>query len=389
MRAFDFYLLGFVEFEVDASDFTETIALFLRNGIRIRSQCQSRLTVFRHQKSDAFKLLSERNIKYNITRKFDVFDSAADNMRLLVMISAAFLTAVIVTFLSGMVWCIEVDGNVEVSDGEIIYVLEQCGFGIGSFWSKKDIGEIENQFLLKNEEIGWININRSGTVAYVSVIESKREAVAEQKEGASNLVASRDCVIEYISVKRGTPMVKVGDAVTKGDLLVLGMNTTGDESIFCSAEAVVLGRVNETIYASTPREKQQEKTENIRLCSLKVKILNFSVNIFKKYRNLGEDCVIIEEIEKNSLLSGRKLPFEIVKEYQFVRTFEPYVLSDDELISDTEYKMMALLHDSLIGVNLNSIKTYGDFTENGYVMISEIIYTCDISERVEFSLGDR
>ena len=389
MRAFDFYLLGFVEFEVDASDFTEAIALFLRNGIRIRSQCQSRLTVFRHQKFDAFKLLSERNIKYNITRKFAVFDSAADNMRLLVMISAAFLTAVIVTFLSGMVWCIEVDGNVEVSDGEIIYGLEQCGFGIGSFWSKKDIGEIENQFLLKNEEIGWININRSGTVAYVSVIESKREAVAEQKEGASNLVASRDCVIEYISVKSGTPMVKVGDAVTKGDLLVLGMNTTGDESIFCSAEAVVLGRVNETIYASTPREKQQEKTENIRLCSLKVKILNFSVNIFKKYRNLGEDCVIIEEIEKNSLLSGRKLPFEIVKEYQFVRTFEPYVLSDDELISDTEYKMMALLHDSLIGVNLNSIKTYGDFTENGYVMISEIIYTCDISERVEFSLDYR
>ena len=78
MRAFDFYLLGFVEFEVDASDFTEAIALFLRNGIRIRSQCQSRLTVFRHQKSDAFKLLSERNIKYNITRKFAVFDSAAD-----------------------------------------------------------------------------------------------------------------------------------------------------------------------------------------------------------------------------------------------------------------------------------------------------------------------
>ena len=152
MRAFDFYLLGFVEFEVDASDFTEAIALFLRNGIRIRSQCQSRLTVFRHQKSDAFKLLSERNIKYNITRKFAVFDSAADNMRLLAIISAAFLTAVIVTFLSGMVWCIEVDGNVEVSDGEIIYGLEQCGFGIGSFWSKKDIGEIENQFLLKNEE---------------------------------------------------------------------------------------------------------------------------------------------------------------------------------------------------------------------------------------------
>jgi hypothetical protein len=65
---------------------------------------------------------------------------------------------------------------------------------------------------------------------------------------------------------------------------------------------------------------------------------------------------------------------------------EYYEATNDELVREAGYNMTNLLQNALSGVQLNSIRTYGDFTDKGYKMISELIYSCDIMERVEFSI---
>lgn len=386
MQVIDFLILGFVELKIDPSDFSRIASFFLRCGIKMRSKDFGTIRVFYHQKNDAIKVLEDLEVNYNVSREFRLISGRYDAGKSIAIATALIFTIATVVFLSDLVWCIEVDGNTAISDAAIISRLEECGFYIGSMWSKIDFGKIESSFLDGHDGIGWININRSGTVAYVSVIESDNITPSKENEFEfSNIVANEDCVIEYIRVTKGVAVVKVGDAVTKGDTLIVGINQ-GEGGGFCAAEGVVVGRVNKRITATVTRERTRKNILNTTLHSLKIKIFNFSINIFKKYRNLGIDCDIIEETNKITLSNGRKLPLEIVKEYEIQYAIDYFDVNDDDLVREAQYKMNSLLQQELIDVNLNSIRTYGNFTNEGYEMTSEVIYSCDVSESVEFTV---
>ena len=387
MLGIDYFLLGFVELKIEPTDLSRIATIFLRNGIRAKQKNSSTIIIFFAQKSDAINALSNEKINISITREFRIVGRGENSIFNMPTIAALLITGLTMIFLSNMVWHIEVDGNSNISDASIMLELEECGLEIGSIWNNIDLGRVENLFLSKNNNIGWININRNGMVAYVSVIEAD---VVEEPDreyiGYSNIVAKEDCVIEYISVKQGTPVVKVGDVVTKGDPLILGISNSGKESAFCYAEGIVTGRVNKIVSTEALREKSHKSVQSATLYSLKIKIFNFSINIFKKYRNLGADCAIIEENSEIVLIGGKKLPIEMIMEYEVLYIDEYYEGTNDELVREAGYKMSNLLQSTLSDVQLNSIKTYGDYTDKGYKMISELIYSCDIMERVEFSI---
>lgn len=387
MLGIDYFLLGFVELKIEPVDFARITTIFLRHGIRVKQKNNSTIIIFFRQKDEAINALANEKINIGIIREFKIIGDRENSIFNFSTIAALLITIITMVLLSNLVWRIEVDGNSSISDAEIMLGLAECGLEIGSMWKNIDLGRVENLFLSKNNNVGWININRNGMVAYVSIIEAD---VVEEPDAEysrySNIVAMEDCVVEYISVTQGTPVVKIGDAVSKGDPLILGIRNSDQEGSFCSAEGVVIGRVNKVISTEAAREKSRKKVQSVTLNSLKIKIFNFSINIFKKYRNLGMDCAIIEENSENILLCGKKLPFEIISEYEVLYIDEYYDATNDELVREAGYKMSNLLQSTLSGVQLNSIKTYGDFTDKGYKMISELIYSCDIMERVEFSI---
>ena len=386
MQTIDFLILGFVEISIAPLNLERITTLFLRHGIRMKSKDNETICVFYNQKNEAIKILDDSKINYDISREFRIAGIRKDKKRSILTISALFLTLIFVILISNLVWCIEVDGNVEISDATIISILEESGLYVGSVWSKVDFGEVESSFLNRCKDIGWININRSGTVAYVSVVEAEVEDKNDVTNFEfSNIVAKEDCVIEYIRAIKGVAVVKAGDAVSKGDALIVGIDQSGGGP--CAAEGVVVGRVNKCITATTSRERLQKNVLKSTLTSVKIKIFNFSINIFKKYRNLGTDCDIIEEKNKITLTNGRKLPIEILKEYEIQYVMNNFELTDEGLVNEAQYRMNNLLQSELADVHLNSIRTYGDFTDSGYVIISELIYTCDVSESVEFTVN--
>ena len=385
MHKIDYYILGFVEIKVDTADFDKVFTSFLKHGIHSREKDENTIMILYQQYEEAKRALSGVNINFAVSREHRILNVDKNIKRTVTIASALLFTSIIVIFLSSVVWCIEVEGDEAIGDSSVISDLEKCGLYIGRIWSNIDLGEVESRFLNMRSDVGWININRNGTVAYVSIREAGEGTLEKPNNSVySNIVAAEDCIIEYISVKSGTPAVKVGDAVTKGDLLILGMNTNGKESRFCCAAGEVIGRVNSVVSVVALREKSQKSIDKISVNSLKIKIFNFSINIFKKYGNLDTDCDIIEEKNQISLRSGRKLPLEIIKECRIEYSEEHYQSTDEELVSEASYKMTALVHDKLLGVDLNSIKTYGRFTDEGYEMISELVYSCSVSESVEF-----
>ena len=391
MVKIDYLLSGFAEIKLDPDDFDKALTAFLRFDIRASIKNEDTVIVLYSQFEDAKRILNDIGISsYKITKIHKLIPTFATPLRAVIISSALILTTILVVYLSNIVWCVDVSGNESISAASIISDLEKCGLSVGKIWGKIDLGEVETSFLNNRGDVGWININRSGTVAYVTVKKSDTgETEKPEAPEYSNIVAKDDCVIESISVKSGTAMVKVGDAVTKGDTLILGVITQGDVRTLCQAEGEVIGRVNCTLNASASREKTKRSLKSAEVYSLKIKIFNFLINIFKKCGNLDNECDIIEEKRQISLKDGRKLPLEFIREYNLEYIDEHYPATDEDMVREASAKMTVLVNNKLRGVDLNSIKTYGRFTDEGYEMTSLLIYSCSVAETVEFFVDEK
>jgi sporulation protein YqfD len=388
MKELEYIFLGYIKIEVDSEDFYKVMSLFLGKGILAFSKVKGEIFVFYNQRKLAIELLENAKITYLLAKEFNLLQFEKDKTNAVILISAILFSLVFTFFLSNLVWRIEVDGCKNISKSELISSLEECGLEIGAMWQGIDFGDVENSVLNKLPQIAWINVNRVGTVAFVSIIEADSQTPDSEKYKYSNIVASEDCIVESISVTTGTPMVKIGDAVTKGDLLILGINSTQDESVPCKAEGEIIGRVNKRISVTVSRKNMEKIEKNRTLAALKIKIFDFSINIFKKYRNLDTECAIIEENGQISLFDGTALPIFIEKQYTVEYEYSSYDLHDDDLIASASELMRQKIEHILADVRLNSIKTYGNFTDEGYVMHTEMVYLCDVCEDAEFFISE-
>ena len=354
----------------------------LKNGNKI---------ILAHRDFDVVLEAFENNsVNYDVVKEYFGLNILNKRKSFIAMVVTAIFTVSTIFLMSNLIWDIDIQGNEKISNAMILTELDKCGLKIGQLWFNVDYGEIESKLLYTYEDIAWVSVNRRGSVAYISVIEAERvEPNQSTHFEYSNIVANEDCVIEEIDVYLGTPLVKVGDSVKKGDVLILGIMDNQDESAFCSAQGRVVGRVNKKITINVDRKQQSKEHEKTTLYSLKIKIFDFSVNIFKKYGNLEGKCDIIEKKEKIAIFGKRKLPIEVIRQYKVFSSFQEYESSDEELIQNASYQMRAIMHNMLHDVNLNSLKTYGEFTDSGYIMISEVVYSCNVTSDIEFFLEEK
>ena len=82
--------------------------------------------------------------------------------------------------------------------------------------------EIINKIRYQREDIAWIGIEIDGTNAIVKIVEADSKPEIIDENDYCNVVASKDAVISKISAQNGTLMVKEGDQVKKGDILIAG-----------------------------------------------------------------------------------------------------------------------------------------------------------------------
>lgn len=295
-----------------------------------------------------------------------------------------------VVWLSGLIWDIRIDGNVNINDRDVLSVLADCGLDIGNPWRKIDKSEIEVALLNERDDISWVNINQRGCVAYVKIVEKEDgEKTDEQSDPYTNIVASCDCVIEEITVKSGIAVVKEGDVVKKGDLLVIGAMPEEFGGALCKADARIIGRVNETVQVDIARKYDKITERNKKVYSISLKILKLSINIFKKYGILSNECDIIEENMLCLNLMGKKLPLSIHKKYLIEHRTEACFYTDEELINIAAEKLMSVTVLRLEDSDLVKIKTNGGFTDSGYTMKSDIVFLRDVCEQRKIDVENK
>lgn len=152
------------------------------------------------------------------------------------------------------VWFVEVEGNVQVPDREILAAAEECGV---AFWAKT--GEIrseqvKNRLLNLVPELQWAGVNFSGSVAVISVRERLEAEPVRQRDTLTDVVASRDGIVVSMSVLGGQAVCKVGQAVCAGEVLVSGCVEHEYRPQYTHADAEIYALTQRRIQAVLPSQ---------------------------------------------------------------------------------------------------------------------------------------
>lgn len=165
------------------------------------------------------------------------------------------LFVVLLQLLSSRVWIIRISGNEQVSSDAIREVLEPLGIYEGTAPSAVDLPQLQLTALQQLPELVWLTVNFESSTALVEVRE-RQEAKPIIPDQPTNIVATQDGVIISIDAVSGQAMVKVGDAVTEGTLLISGVMDSKVGPLLKHAEGIVTARTTHTLTVTVPFEEE-------------------------------------------------------------------------------------------------------------------------------------
>lgn len=353
---------GYLTIKIYGDNSELLLNLAARNGItlwnlRCKSDC-----ITGNISLDNFKLLRKiirkKRIKIHILSKHGIpFFTYRYKKRAGFIAGIALYFAVIV-FLSGYIWNIKITGNTATSDSEIMSVCKELGIKEGC--KKKDIDteDLPLKLLLKTENLSWCSMNIEGCLLTVNVSQTKN--MTDTDKTPSNLKAACDGKITKIDVQSGNVLVKVGDTVKKGDLLVSGINENMSSTVFVKSKG--------EIYADTEREISYTDRFNK---SIKIPTGKYNTDTVFSFFTVKIPLFIGDEkndykseFELNNLkLFGEKLPIKLYKRRYIITKNRKITQSEKEIIFKLENKIREYA-DNL------SVKSYS-FAEKTVVSDSE------------------
>ena len=356
--------------------------LLLAHGFNLRvNSCVSYVSALRFRKINE---ILKGKVEYSVKGPFGLYGAIKKFIRRPIALVCSTLFLLVFILSSFVVWDIRIEGVESELHDEIYQELESAGLSVGKFWASIDKSEVENQLLLNSETVSWININRRGTVAYIKVVRKLIYEEMETPTGYANVVAERDCVIEEIRVKNGYALVKVGETVKAGQILISGVFPSELGGGLCYADGVVIGRYSGS--TSLIQQRYDEEKELVaRGCeSYSIKIFGFSLKVFKKYRNLPNEYDIIKDIRQVHLPNGRGLPFSVIKNFYVEYEMLERRYTDDEIVKLAHSELREALSRELEGRELVRIKTSAKFVGEDYFVESEYVCRANVGKTVDF-----
>ena len=163
-----------------------------------------------------------------LRKKGPVFWLLAANRHKLIL--AGLLTMVcVLIFLSGRLWNIHIEGNIMNPTPELLKFLEKEGIHYGMSKKKIRCTSLAETMRRKYPDITWVSAKLSGTQLIFEIREGTTPPEEQTEETFCSLFSEVEGTVEKIITRRGTPLVKEGDSVEKGQELVSGsLNITDD-----------------------------------------------------------------------------------------------------------------------------------------------------------------
>lgn len=207
-------------------------------------------------------------------------------------------------------WDIRVSGCESITEGEIEEALAAAGVYRGAFLPRTEMDGAILSVREKDERIGYLSINRRGTVAFVQLREAKIETLREEVRPA-NLIAIADGIVTLPMIYAGECLVREGDAVRAGQILAAGVTQsekTGGN--LTRAAGQVLAKTTHTYRVFVPFSYEAKTPEGRAKTVREINFFNKTIKLYKNPPEKDEKCDIIEET-RYFTFAGVKLPIAV------------------------------------------------------------------------------
>lgn len=187
------------------------------------------------------------------------------------------------------------------------------------------------------------------------------------------LLQQRNGIIVKVNALNGTPLVKEGDTIKKGSVLIGGFlegKYTGTRYVHAN------GSVYAKVWYSQKEKIELKQSNKVKTGSKEnkysVKINNFTINFYKtlsKFKNYDT----IEEIEKVKIFSNFYLPIQIIKNVNYEINYEEITYDTNQAKKIGEEKAKKALED-IINNKEDILNTYINYNETNEFVEVEVIY---------------
>ncbi len=374
MRRLKAWLIGYVIVCIRGGDIARFLALLSHHGILVTKTLSKEQGVFLQLSLEDFRrirpFVRKTHVRVHIYRRVG-FPFFIDWCRRHIGFCVGCLLYVLLLMvLQRHVWLINVDGNYVRTDEQIIDALREEGVYVGCLMGEVTCSELEEYLRNTMSDIIWVSCEKDGTKLRVHVKEAYHypERQSSDRE-TGDIVATADGVVTELVVRRGVPLVRVGDHVNAGDVLVSGTQIITDSYdvelsrsyLLADADVKIQSTVTwEDGFSLTYESKEYREKKRKRLA-----ITAFGHEILKYKSSIPSDsCDIMTSYADLKLFSRLYLPVRIQ-----VTSYERYDIVQKEY---SEEEASALLREHYMTYLENLIL-------DGYELLEE---------RLQMTIGD-
>ena len=310
-----FFIFGYILFQAQGGFPERFINLCHVRGVKLRNlksengvlYAATSLTSFRKIRFCAkksgmrIKILEKKGLPFfyaRLARHSGVFIGTA-------------LCAFLLFFYSRSVWRVDIKGNESISSEHILEVLEKNGVHEGTL--KKDIDYHRLQFALYDamDNVAWLNVGIDGSRLILELREVTPKPEKRDSETYCNIIASRGGVVDKMQVYEGEAVVREGDGVSEGEMLVSGViaHEEAKRNTFhrASADIFAYTQTENTIavkkaYRKTSFTGRQKRFRVLRIFRLRLPLYLFST----AYRDAE-----VTLLKKPVVIAGVSLPLAL------------------------------------------------------------------------------
>ena len=215
-------------------------------------------------------------------------------------------------FSSNYIWNIEIREESDTQFNNIIEDLNDAGLSVGKLKSKVDTKDVIDKLRLKRDDVAWAGIELKGTNAIVKIVKADKAPDIIDEDEYCNIIANKSGLITKISAQNGTAMVKEGDVVQQGSILIQGiMEGKYTEPRYVHATGEIQAKIWYTKSKKVYYNQEENVTTGNEEKNYGLKINKFKIN-FPKRVSKFELYDTIETEKKLKLFSDFYLPISVI-----------------------------------------------------------------------------
>ncbi|WP_040195025.1 sporulation protein YqfD [Clostridium culturomicium] len=287
MKRFDDVKASYVTVRIEAVEIEKILNFLWNKNVDVRDiKNNNKFSVDLKIELKDYKVLREGVKKAR--GKLVVLDRKGMKFFFMHLNSRKFLVAGIAAFffvlyyLSTFIWKVDIITERYLAPVEVRNMLKEYGIDVTKKKTSINVVEVEKALVRDFDEIMWIKVRIEGSKLSVEIKERQEPPkIKEKPDYTGNIVARKNGIVNRINTISGTPVVKPGQVVNAGDILIQGQE--GKETM--EFQVMAEGKVPSTVFYEEILEVPKTYVEKERTGNKKVR---YGINVNNKIIYLGK-----------------------------------------------------------------------------------------------------